>query len=261
MSVSAKSSFLVFIFCIAFGSACSGETGIIVALNSSVEHLKEKLAVRSVSRKAGRQFITGAIDGKTVTVVRSPMGKVNNAITAQALLSNPCITAVFSVAPAGALDDGLETGDAVVAERVCQHDFGSFKPYGFIWEGVPGNGSREARGYNETDSSLTEQFAGKAGTESSVEITLGTVVSGDQFISSSEKRRWLAEKFSASCVDMGAAAVARTCRANNVRFLICRVITDRAGVNARDSFDRSIRENAASRNAVLDIIIGIIKEL
>jgi len=218
------------------------DVGIIVALNSNLEQLKENVKIKRISKKAGREFFSGQIDNIDVVLVRSPMGKVNNAITAQSLLSHYPIKSVISIAPAGAVDNALNIGDIVVATELYQHDFGTIKPYGFIWGRVPDGTNRDEPGYNMADKELRELALHYARDKkrSKNRVREGVIVTGDQFISAQDKKERLFKKFKAMAVDMGAGAIAQVCYANRVPFCILRIITDKAMVGARTDFEKSV---------------------
>lgn len=218
------------------------DVGIIVALNSNLDQLRKLLKITEISKKAGREFYSGKIGGTHVVLVRSPMGKVNNAITAQALLSHYSIRSVISIAPAGAVDKKLNIGDVIIATEVYQHDFGTVKPYGFIWSRVPDGTNWDMPGYNKADKGLRESAFLYAISKNKYKNKFieGVIVTGDQFISYKEKKEWLFKKFKAICVDMGAAAIAQVCFANRVPFCIFRIISDKARINARTDFENSI---------------------
>ena len=236
----------------------SADVGIIVASNTNLELLKNKLKIKTTGEKAVRVYYSGELGGKGVVLVRSPMGKVNNAITAQALFSSFNITSVVSIAPAGAVQKDLNVGDGVIAAQVYQHDFGTVKPYGFVWGRVPDGTSWNDPGYNNTDKSLRKSALIYAGNIKGApnKVIEGVIVSGDQFISSKQKKGWLSKKFKAVAVDMGAATIAQVCYANNTPFCILRIITDKAGINARTDFEKAIPSLQTSIN-----IVKFVKEI
>lgn len=220
--------------------ATFADVGIIVALNSSLKQLTNGLRITEISQKAGRQFYSGRINDVHVVLVRSPMGKVNNAITAQLLLSHYPVRSVISIAPGGALDQKLNIGDGIIATELYQHDFGTIKRYGFIWNRVPDGTNWDVPGYNKADKSLRESALLYSTHRQRNKILEGVIVTGDQFISSRDKRDWLFKKFKAIGVDMGGAAVAQVCFANQVPFCIMRIITDKAGITSRTDFENSV---------------------
>ena len=216
------------------------DVGLIVALDSTWKHLAEQITINNCRNIAGRKFCLGKLVETSVVFVRSPMGKVNNAITTQILLSSYPIDAVISLSPAGAIIPEIKIGDLIVASEVYQHDFGTIKPYGFIWNKVPDGTGRNRKGYNFPDKQMRNRLLDYSPNSPPNSITAGVVVSGDQFISSAKKKQWLSKKFAATVTDMGAAAIAQVCYANKTPVCILRVVTDHADTNARPTFGQSV---------------------
>jgi adenosylhomocysteine nucleosidase len=212
--------------------------GIIIALDDTFKQLQKEMSNTKCSVVSGRTFLQGKVNKIPVILVQSPMGKVNNAITTQLLISKFNVKGILSLSPAGALVDTLQVGDVLVATKVYQHDFGTWKPYGFIWGQVPVSNPDITLNYNVSPIHKIPDLAKMAKSES--RVLHGTVVSGDQFISTEEKRHWLNKKFHADAVDMGAAAIVQTCYGSNTPVIILRIITDFAGQNARVTFSESM---------------------
>lgn len=231
-----KSLFFLFLLLLS-GSPGFASTGIIVAKNSTAESIKGLIRVSSIQTIAGRDFISGGYMGHPVTLVRSPMGKVNNTITTQILIAKFSVNSVISISPAGAIQKKVNIGDIVLVDKVFQHDFGTVKPYGFIWGKAPDGKGWEEKGYSEHPDELQVEDLGK---NKERKIFKGTVVSGDQLIASRIKKEWLHRKFKALAVDMSAAAISQTCFANGVPCKIVRVITDHADESARSDFENSL---------------------
>ena len=85
----------------------------------------------------------------------------------------------------------------------------------------------------------------------------GDVASGDQFISSNEKRLEILGLLpDVLCVEMEGAAVAQVCLEFGIPFTVIRTISDTADHNARVDFGKFIVEvaNAYSRAIVAEII-------
>ncbi len=76
----------------------------------------------------------------------------------------------------------------------------------------------------------------------------GRVVSGDQFVSDSDKKNWLSETFGGFCTEMEGAAIAHTAYLNQIPFLIIRAISDKADNSA--SMDYPAFEAMAIENSV-----------
>ena len=61
-------------------------------------------------------------------------------------------------------------------------------------------------------------------------------MSGDSFIASTPKRKWLRETFQADAVDMVSVGIARVCEANGVPYVIVRALSDNADESASAAF-------------------------
>jgi len=220
----------------------SGKTGIILALNGTVDQIRSVMDVSYTKHYAHREFIVGKISGTDVVLTRSPMGMINNAITTQILISHFGVQRIVSIAPAGGLTDQIKIGDMVIARQVWQHDFGTIKPYGFIWGKTPDGSGNHSLGYQKPDrkmSAIAKNISDSIDTSEN-HFYEGIVASGDSFIADNDKKQWIVKKFDAVAVDMGSAAIAQVCYANGIPCLIMRMITDKADINARIDFAESL---------------------
>jgi len=222
-----------------------------IALDPTLDKMLAKIEDAKIIKKGGRIYYKGVFADTKIVLVQSPMGKVNNAITAQILISDFSVDAILSISPAGAVSEELQRGDMLWATTVFQHDFGTWKPYGFIWTIVPVQGDNSTPAYNyflqKISASFSLQLEEKQG------FKQGILVSGDQFIASEKKRQWLREKFSADATDMGGAAIVQTCFSNNIPVILLRLITDHADQQARLSFSESVSCEAHTKKIVRNV--------
>jgi len=233
---------LLILFLAGFAHA---DIGLICTLKGERDQILKDMKIKEKVYKAEREFYKGVMDGAKVVLVRSPMGKVNNAVTAQLLASHFNVDTIVSVGFGGAIKESLKIGDVVVSTNTLQHDFGVIKPYGFIWERSPEIG--------ESEEMNLKSWAVSKG------YFYGALISGDQFISSEDKREWLRRKFDALAVDMGAAAVHEVCRQNRIKCLFIRVISDSADIEGRINFNSSANsENYKSVDAARDFLRNFI---
>lgn len=234
------------------------DVGIVVALNATWDEISKLISIQETKTIAKREFVSGRIENRNVVLVRSPMGKVNNAITAQLLISNYSIDYVVSVSPAGAIGEDVAIGDLVVADSLFHHDFGTIKPYGFIVSRVPEGINWDEKEFSKVNNRLKQKVLSYKGKIEKSQNTIheGVVVSGDQFISSVQKKEWLRKKYNAGAVDMGAAAIGQVCQANGKQVCIIRVITDKADVVARENFEQSVDAYKTDIN-----LAGLIKNI
>ena len=97
--------------------------GIIAAMTEEIESIKKLMKDISVKNIYELEFIIGTIHSKNVVLVKCGVGKVNAARTTQILIDNFDLEYVINVGTAGGLNDNIEIGDVVIAEKLVQHDF------------------------------------------------------------------------------------------------------------------------------------------
>jgi adenosylhomocysteine nucleosidase len=195
----------------------------------------------STWQRAGKTFFEGLLEGLTVVLSRADVGKVNSAITTQLLIDRGEVEAVIFTGVAGALVADLEIGELVIASGALYHDV-DVTAFGYPLGQVP----RLPKVF-ATDAFLNRELQ-LACTELGLQHRMGTIASGDSFISRPGQRETLAENFGALAVEMEGAAVAQTCYLNGIPFSLLRAISDRADGIAPDDF-RAFSKRAAQRAA------------
>ncbi|MNI56329.1 Aminodeoxyfutalosine nucleosidase [compost metagenome] len=163
---------------------------------------------------------------------KSGVGKVNAAVTTQILLDTFGVSKVLFTGVAGAVHPGLDIGDIVISSRCIQHDM-DVTALGYPKGVIP---YQEVSTF-EADEALV-QLAEQACKELKQHAVTGIVLSGDQFIASSEVVASLREQLNGACAEMEGAAVAQVCYMNGAPFVIIRSMSDKADgsahVNYRD---------------------------
>lgn len=211
--------------------------GIIGAMDSEVRHLIDRLSESSASEIAGRTFVSGNLDGCPVVVVRSGIGKVAAAITAQILIDRFCVDVLLNTGMAGGLDSQLNVKDLVIATGALQHDF-DITAFGHARGYMSGDDDTVATVFT-ADKALVDvalDAAAEVLPTGSKAIT-GLVASGDVFVDDSALKQQLISEFGAAAAEMEGAAIAQTAVANGVPFVILRTISDLAEKQANVSFD------------------------
>lgn len=202
--------------------------GIIGAMDEEVARMKEQMEDAQVQTWAGMDFYRGRINGKEAVVVRSGIGKVNAAVCAQILADRYEVSAIVNTGIAGSLDGKIDIGDIVLSTDALQHDMDATN-FGYPLGQIP---RMEVLSF-QADRRLLE-LARTCCKEVNPDIHVyeGRVVSGDQFVSSQEKKEWLIRNFKGSCTEMEGAAIAQAAYLNGIPFLIIRAISDKADNSA-----------------------------
>ena len=218
--------------------------GIIGAMDIEVEKIKEQLTDVEILSKAAMDFYQGKWHEKDVVVVRSGIGKVNAGICAQILADIFKVDAVINTGIAGSLRAEINIGDIVLSSDTLQHDMDAT---GFGYEpGVIPQMKVSNFKADEKLIALAECCCKEVCPD--IQAFTGRIVSGDQFISSKEKKKQLAEQFAGYCTEMEGAAIAQGAYLNGIPFLIIRAISDKADDSA--TMDYPAFEAMAVENSV-----------
>lgn len=202
--------------------------GIIGAMESEVRALKDMMTDCEVKEIASLSFYHGTLCGRDAVVVMCGIGKVNAALCAQILINLYNVDYVINTGVAGSLRPEINIGDVVLSTDALEHDMDvSYLGY------APGVIPDMAYSIFNADERL-RTLAMNTCKEVLPELSVftGRVVSGDQFISSKEKKEWLIETFQGSCTEMEGAAIAHVASLNNIPFLVVRAISDKADDSA-----------------------------
>jgi adenosylhomocysteine nucleosidase len=262
----ALAALLVFLAQSAFAQPVAGILGIAREIAPIEQRLKDS---REVNVR-GYVFRVGTLDGRSIVVGRSGVGKVNAAIITTLMIGDFKPRVVLFSGTAGAIDPALRPGDVVIGTSVAQHDAGSQTADGIRLRGLRNAVTGELDPLlvpaPEPLLSLARRSAKELRLPSTridnedhlPRIVEGVIVTGDVFVSDEVRRETLRSTLGATAVEMEGAAVVQTCRQFGVSCLVVRGITDRADGQAQDSYDRFIA--AASEHAarlVTAIVAGL----
>ena len=243
-------------------------TGLLGAFGAEVALVKQSLQRPKTVLVDGVTFTTGRIGRQRVVVAETGIGKVNAAMTTALMLDHFRPRRVLFTGIAGGTNPDLQPGDIVIARRTSHHDYQSI-----TFDQKSTNQTRNSisgqmnPAYFPADSLLLLQAQAVARTVAFEPIPMttrppsvvtGTVVTGDQFISSAQKVAQLRQDFGADATEMEGAAVAQVCYQLGVPLLVIRSLSDRADDNARRDM-LSFYETAARNSAklVLAIVQGL----
>ncbi|MBO5373166.1 MAG: 5'-methylthioadenosine/adenosylhomocysteine nucleosidase [Lachnospiraceae bacterium] len=202
--------------------------GIIGAMDQEVAKLKEVMTDVKVHEIASLQFYEGKLNGADAVVVKAGIGKVNAACCTQNLIDHFDVKWVVNTGIAGSLQAKIDIGDVVLATDAVEHDM-EVAVFGYEPGHVPG---MEVLAFpmDEKLRKIAKESCEKVNPD--IHVHEGRVVTGDQFISSKEKKQWLTDTFAGYCAEMEGAAIAHAAYLNKVPCLIVRAISDKADDSA-----------------------------
>lgn len=224
-------------------------TGIIAAMESEIRDLMTSLEDRRTEKVAGREIHYGTMEGQPVALVLCGCGKVNAALSAALLASHARVGRILVTGISGGLAEGLKVGDVVIGNSFIQHDMDTrplFPQHEIPFEGFSVIESDPEIRHLLADAARTMLYSLRPPGLESAEVFEGLVVSGDQFLSSSEARNRVLESLPKACaVDMESAAVAQVCRAADLPLGVMRIISDSADGSAHIDFSKFVEESAS----------------
>ena len=193
--------------------------GIIGAMSEAVNIIKKEMKF-TYEEKIGRfTFIIGSLRNRKIVLSESGIGKVNAGMMATIMIVKFNVKAIVFSGVAGALDERLTVGDVVIGDKMIQHDM-DVREFGLKRGEIP----RMAVSTFESSKEILDLVSAFELPEH--KVYKGTIISGDQFISSKQIKKELADEFNAMAVDMESSAVAQVCYQLERKCLIIRSISD-----------------------------------
>ncbi|MBR3535238.1 MAG: 5'-methylthioadenosine/adenosylhomocysteine nucleosidase [Oscillospiraceae bacterium] len=221
--------------------------GIIGAMPSELADIRNTLKDAEIKRISGFDFYINEVSGKKVINACCGIAKVNAALCAQVLIDNFRPDAVINAGIAGGMDSSIKVCDIVVSNEVLPHDLDlhflkDYPPYCGIFK---------------ADEKLIETAVNTC-TKQGVKSFVGRIVSGEAFITDTDVKNGIKEKFNPFAVDMESAAVGHCAYLNEVPFVSVRCISDNADDEGAMSFDE-FEKIAAKR--VADVVLEMVEVL
>ena len=232
--------------------------GIIGAMDLETELLIKEMGMPTETLLAGMTFYSGKLKGVESVVVTSGVGKVNAAACTQILITHFGVDHLINTGVSGAIHDDLNVGDLVISLDCMEHDMDA-TAFGYEYGIIP----RLDNSVFVADTNLVNLDYTASQSEVAAHKTMkGRIVSGDQFVSSQEKKLFLQEQFKADTTEMEGAAIAHVAYLNKVPFVIIRAMSDKADGSAHVSFDTFAVEAANnSSKIVLNMLAHMDKSL
>lgn len=226
--------------------------GIIGAMSSEIELLKNKMIITATTTMSGMTFYEGNLSKKDIVLVKSGVGKVNAAICAQTLLCIFKVDAIINTGVAGALSNILNIGDIVVSKDAIQYDM-NVTALGYELGVIPDMDNPIFEGDIRL---IKAAINSNAELEDLVNVYEGRVMTADLFLADEEKKQQLVNDFNGMCVEMEGAAIAHTCFVNNTPFLIIRSISDKADNSAHMNYPEFEKKAAAHSSKMIELMLG-----
>ncbi len=196
--------------------------GIIAAMDVEMKSLRSFMTDTKTETVSGITFVSGTLEGKLVVTAVCGIGKVFAAMCAQTMILR------YS-----------RTASSIRAWQArCRTSWRSarwrFPPPSFSMTWTPARSAIRSAlisGVNKVqlpaDSDLCDQLSACA-TVLGIRTETGVIASGDQFISSAERKDAIVKTFGAIACEMEGASIGQVCYVNRVPFCVLRAISDSA---------------------------------
>ena len=227
------------------------KVGIIFAMKEELEAVLKKMTLINEYKIFDLTFYECSFDNRTCVLVESGIGKVNASRCTQVLIGNIKVDCILNVGVAGGVSEKLKIGDVVIGDKLIQHDF-DLRPFNYERGYIPNVGK-----YVYCDEYLVK-LATEIKTKSKSYV--GTIASGDIFITERSMGEKINAKFDALCVEMEGASIAQTCYLSRIPFLVIRSISDSPNKEANNNitFDEFLEY---SSNMVAEFLIKLLKKM
>ena len=212
------------------------------AISASLSNVKTETV-------SGVEFVSGILHGKEIVLAVCGIGKVFAAICTEAMILRYSPSLIVNSGVAGTLTDKLSIGDIAIASSLVQHDMDTSAlgdPVGLI--------SGINKIYFDADEKAVSAFTevcAKLGSNSVV----GTIASGDKFMSDTEHKNLVRDRFNAIACEMEGAAVAHVAYINNTPFAVLRAISDSASGDAQMEYPKFVAMAAERSHKIIDEFI------
>lgn len=214
------------------------DIGIICAMEVELLEISRAMDIEKKEKISGVEFLLGTMHGKKIAMAVCGVGKVFAALCTEAMILRYSPKIIVNSGVAGGLSDELSKCDAVVAEKLVQHDMDTSPlgdPIGLL------SGINEI--YLPCDKKASEILK-DAAKELSVKAVTGVIATGDTFIADGEKKKWLKETFDAAACEMEGGAVAHVCYVNGIKCAVLRTISDGGDDEANMDFPTFVKKAA-----------------
>ncbi len=226
--------------------------GIICAMQEEIKELLAAMDHNEVHHLSGKDYHVGTLFNQPVVLVESGIGKVEAGITTEHLISEFGATVVINSGSAGGIGDGLHVGDIVISTETAYHDVDA-RAFDYVYGQLPQQPATFPA------SQLWGDRLAAASEATGLHTVRGLIVTGDQFVSSSEAIAKIKHYFpQALAAEMEGAAVGQVATDHQVPYVVLRAMSDTGDEDAGVSFDQFIID-AGKRSATM--LLTMIKHL
>ena len=219
--------------------------GIIGAMARETDAVIARISSPETDTVCGIRYCKGTLEGVPVVAAQCGIGKVFAALCAALMIEHWHPDLILNIGVAGALTDGLDIADIVIADSAVEHDMDT-TPIG----DPPGLISGPGIVHIPCDADLSALLR-RSAEEAGLRWEEGAVATGDQFIASEEYVKILQNDFHAIACEMEGAAIAVVCSEYEMPFVVIRAMSDKADGLAHESYENMADKAADNSSRII----------
>ncbi len=194
--------------------------GIIGAMKQEVALLASLIENKEEKTIVGVHFISGTLQGHSVVLLRSGVGKVQAAMATTLLHEYYHPNAIINIGSAGGLITGMEIGDIIISNETTHHDV-DLSPIGLEIGKLP-DLPKTFPSHPALVALVSEIL-----TELSLNHKIGLIGTGDAFIADQDRVETIKAYFpDILAVEMEAAAISQVAHLYETPFIVIRALSD-----------------------------------
>ena len=207
---------------------------IISAMVEELQPIVNKLKCSKIDCLNGQDIYEKTNGENTIYFLNSGIGKVNAAITTTLLITKYEVDKIINIGTAGGVNANLKIADFVVADKLVFHDV-DVTAFGYGVGQLPGEEQYlEVTLANEFYEYLKNDYNN---------IHIGTVCTGDQFISTNDKKFMIEKHFdNVYAIEMESASIFMTACHLGIDCVVLRTISDLAYEESAVEFDKYLEQ-------------------
>lgn len=226
--------------------------GIIGAMQIEVDNLLKEMTEKSTNVISGIKYIRGKLCGKEVVVAKCGIGKVFAALCTQTMIIKYMPEIIINTGVSGGIASQTNIGDVIIAKNVVQHDMDT-SPIGDPVGLVSGIDLVHIPCSNNVVVKLDKTL----NTMDKIH-KIGTIATGDKFVSDTKETKRINDLFGAIAFDMESGSIGQVCYVNNVSYGIIRSISDNGSEDAGQDYNQFAKK-AAKVSA--EVVKGFLENL
>ncbi len=227
--------------------------GIIGAMARETDVIMARMEETETKAVCGIRFCAGRLEGVQAVVAQCGIGKVFAAMCATLMVEKYHPDLILNIGVAGALVEGLDIADVVVADSAVEHDMDT-TPIGDPAGLISGPNVVHMPVHSMAAARLLRAAEGLG-----CRAVSAAIATGDQFIERLEDKRRIAKDFRAAACDMEGGAVAQVAMTAGVPYAAYRAISDTLTGNGQE-YALNADRAAAMSERLLSAFLTDLKE-